>query len=99
MRTGTYIEKRRKWADAVTEITVMVDGIESRMSIYDFIQALKKEIDHNLIEEKLRSEIGTVALTFTEDGFKKKLNSAMQSTRGTIDELIEQSIWRIVEHI
>lgn len=99
MKKGTYIEKIRMWHEPKTEVTVTSEGIGSKIALSDFVTALKMQIDFQQLADKLKEEIGSIALTFKADTFSKKVDIAMKNTEKTFEEQIDNAVKKIIEQV
>lgn len=99
MKKGVYVEKIRLWNEPTTEVTVTDDGIGSRMPLNEFVKSLKMQIDLQKLADRLKEEIGSIALTFKTDTFGKKVNNAMKNIEKDFEEQIDSAIKKIIEQV
>lgn len=64
MKDGVHVVKSREWHKPKTTITVTGEGIKEEISLNDFMKAVK-------------TELGSVALTFKQETFEKQLDKAV----------------------
>jgi hypothetical protein len=99
MREEIYIKKIRMWNEPKTEVTVTNEGIGSKIALLDFVKALKLEINMQKLADRLKEEIGSIALTFKADTFSKKVDNAMKNIEKDFEEQIDNAIKKIIEQV
>lgn len=85
----------RKWNNPQILITVNNELIELKMTMTDFQKVMTEEI-RNRLRSDLANAIGSVAWTFREDTFRKKVEDAVDAT---VPDVIANAITVALESI
>ena len=97
MKEGIHIVKSRLWHEPKTKITITREGIKEEIKLDDFLKAMKAEINLQELADKLKSEIGSIALTFSAEKFAQKVDSAMKQSEKFFENQIDSAVERVIE--
>ena len=94
-----YVTISRKWNRPNIEITVTIEDISLRMSMDDFTEALKAELETEGFVERIKTGVGPVTWVLRRETFHKKVDGAAEAAKETLHDAIEEAIERIISGV
>jgi hypothetical protein len=89
----------KKWNNP--EITLKVSRVEEdirlEISLKDFIEAVKKELDFGLFFKQLKENIGSVTWIFSDPKFEARFKEAVNDLH--FDERLDKAVVNVIEGI
>jgi hypothetical protein len=89
-----------RWDSPIVLHRVTIDGIEIKLDIKDFAEALKQEIDiPGFVNEILVPAIGSIKWTFKQETFEQQVTDAIEKTKKEFDDRCRYALERVLRGV